>query len=140
MEASECSVGTASAEDDEEADSDENDEEKNRHDDLNDDASLAVRRVFLANMTCTSSLPAFSQDVDEIWTTEQFSCWLDRALDVVLAREDATLGARVFWREWTKIERHIPRDQRRIFVRLMDTKLQSRSFPSLRELVRLQDG
>ena len=85
---------------------------------------LSVRRAFLLINTTTAPSAKRSGDRSVVaWTTDQVMQWLGNAIDRAREPEDRVQGARTMWSE-----------------RLIDQKLRSTGFPSLRELVQLQDG
>jgi hypothetical protein len=109
------------------------DGEAGSRDDGSDDA--AIVQAFVAS-TCSnsSSLPS-RISFSGTWTPEQINSWVDNALDLALQAETREEGARAFWREWAKADKHLPQDIRTKLVQFFDSKLHSRDFPCLRELV-----
>ena len=79
-------------------------------------------------------------DVDTEWTMDDFGLWIDKAMSTTFGHTDRVAGARAFWMEWSRVEQFFPHKIRQGTIQLMNKKLQSAEFPSLRELVRLQDG
>jgi hypothetical protein len=71
---------------------------------------------------------------------EDVGTWLDEAMAIAFRHDDLAVGARAFWSEWSHVEAFFPRRLHQCTIQLMDNKLESTGFPSLRELVRVQDG
>ena len=78
--------------------------------------------------------------MDDVWTTDQVMQWLGNAIDRAREPEDRVQGARTMWSDWAIASPYLPVDMRQNIVRLIDQKLHSAGFPSLRELIQLQDG
>ena len=118
-----------------------NTEEENPHSvDDNGPENLAVRRAFLASISVARPNNKADGSEEAQWTMEQVSSWMDSTLEFTLAPAERAAGARVFWREWGAIEKFFPHNLRTGTIQMFDNKMQSIGFPSLRELVRLQDG
>jgi hypothetical protein len=102
---------------------------------------LSVRRAFLlCNTTAAPSAQRPGDSSDDAWTTDQVMRWLGNAIDRACEPEDKVQGARTMWSEWASASPYLPDDMQQSIVRLIDQKLRSTGFPSLRELVQLQDG
>ena len=56
-------------------------------------------------------------------------------IDLAAEVEDKTRGANIVWGRWAAADPHLLVEMRQGIVRLLDTKLQSCGFPSLRELI-----
>ena len=100
---------------------------------------LAVRRAFLASITSSSCEQNAVEGAAE-WSMEQVSSWVDTEFESILSVSDRRDGARMFWCEWAVIEHHFPKHLRKGTIQLMEKKLCRLGFPTLRELVQLQDG
>lgn len=102
---------------------------------------LSIRRAFLLSNTMTAPSAHRSGDSSiDAWTKDQVMHWLGNAIDRAREPEDRVQGARTMWNEWASASPHLPDDMHQSIVRLIDQKLCSTGFPSLRELVQLQDG
>jgi len=102
---------------------------------------LSVRRAFmLSNTTTAPSAQRSSDRLVDAWTGDQVMQWLGNAIDRAREPEDRVQGARTMWREWASASPYLPDDMHQSIVRLIDQKLRSTGFPSLRKLVQLQDG
>merc|ERR1712037_1085755 len=102
----------------------------------------AVRRAFLASVA-THSKSARGDRVAgpaHPWTMEDVGVWLDKTLPTAFEHDDRVVGARTLWYAWGSVEQVFTDELRRSTIKLMDNKLQTVGFSSLRELVRLQDG
>ena len=71
---------------------------------------------------------------------EDVSKWLDMALEKARGPDSCTQGARLFWGEWSSVEHFCPHAIRRTTIKMLDKRLQSAGFPSLKTLIELQDG
>jgi len=105
--------------------------------------NVAVRRAFLTSVTSChhrSSAGESGGNEEAQMTMEQISSWMDDAISSALAPDVRRIGARIFWRKWEDIAKSFPEYMRIRLVQSFDQKLQTLEFPSLRELVRQQDG
>ena len=122
------------------ADEESSEETDCDNDDANSQANLVVRRAFMASIYSGQAVSAVTDAVDDHWSMEEVTLWIDRSLDSVLKTEDRISGARSFWCEWAAVEHHFPAKLRNGIIKLLDKKIQTRGVPSLRELVGIQDG
>ena len=98
-----------------------------------DPVNVAAVRAFFH--TIDSNSYAKSERPADEWTNERLLTWISNSLDLALGETDTFVGAKIVWREWASIEKHIPASFRKGIVTTLDSKLHSKGFPSLWELV-----
>ena len=61
--------------------------------------------------------------------------WASTVVEVAMNENDATSAAKALWKDWSATEEHVPWNLRARIVNMLDAKLHSRGYPSLRELI-----
>jgi len=103
--------------------------------DDNDAEQTAVIRAFMHSIDSNNYANVSLQGGENLWTGEEILQWIDQTLDKATQAPDKTGSATTIWVEWDLAQKFVPLGLRKRIVNTIDSKMQAKGYPSLRELV-----
>lgn len=116
--------------------SDDSAEEDSGDDTENNAENLAVRRAFMTSI-CDTPIPLGDPAGDTEWSGEQLLNAIGEAVDLAMQAGSPEYKMVVLWHRWAQISEHVRPAQHKSIIRHLDSKMRSRGFPTLRDLMGL---